>query len=336
MFLSLTDMAPHYEFPGQYPGLRGLSTIFETSMQPCLFPMSDARLATQQLAELHVHLEGTIRRETAVALSAQNRLPEPPAYEYSDLPGFLNVYGQVSRCLMTSHDFERVIFEHGEVMATQHITYAEISFNPSLHEADGWIDGVVRGRTSVAREFGIEIGWLVEIVRGGSAAANERALDMALTTEGVVGVGLVGDESISAAPLAGLVERARAAGLGFMPHAGQVGGPDVVREAVDVLGAQRVAHGVGAEPDAAVLRLLVDRGVCMCVCPSSNARIGLKPNFQKFADLGIPLVVNTDDPAMVPTTLQRELTVAETVYGLKREALIGEAWRQRFGRHNGA
>jgi adenosine deaminase len=293
--------------------------------------VSEVRLANQQLAELHVHLEGAIRRETALALSAQNRLPDPPAYEYSDLTGFLAVYGQVSRCMVTSQDFERVIFEHGEVMAGQHITYAEISFNPSLHATDGWIDGVVRGRASVAREFGIEIAWLVELVRGGSATANERALDIALATEGVVGVGLVGDESISAAPLAGLVDRARAAGLGFMPHAGQVGGPDVVREAVELLGATRVAHGVGAESDSDVLRLLVDRGVCLCVCPSSNARIGLKPNFRKLADLGIPLVVNTDDPAMVPTTLERELTLAETIHRLNREALVAAAWQHRFG-----
>ena len=296
--------------------------------------MSETRLTTQQLAELHVHLEGTIRRETAVALSAQNGLAQPPAYEYSDLPGFLAVYGQVSRCMVTGQDFERVIFEHGVVMASQHITCAEISFNPSLHAADGWLDGVVRGRKSVAREFGIEISWLVELVRGGSSWDNERALDIAVTTEGVVGIGLVGDESISAAPLDGLVERARAAGLGFMPHAGQIGGPDVVREAVEVLGATRVAHGVGAEPDAGVMRLLADRGVCLCVCPSSNARIGLKPDFRKFADLGIPLAVNTDDPAMVPTTLQRELTVAETAHGLSREAVIAASWHHRFGRQN--
>jgi adenosine deaminase len=295
--------------------------------------MSDTGHTNEQLAELHVHLEGTIRRETAVAMSVQNGVPEPPLYEYSDLAGFLAVYGQVSRCMVTSQDFERVIFEHGEAMAAQHITYAEISFNPSLHAADGWIDGVVRGRASVAREFGIEISWLVELVRGGSVIANERALEIALTTEGVVGVGLVGDESISAAPLAGLLRRARAAGQGFMPHAGQVGGPDVVREAVETLGATRIAHGVGAEPDPDVLRLLVDRGVCLCVCPSSNARIGLTPNFRKFADLGIPLVVNTDDPAMVPTTLQRELTVAETVHGLDRASLVAAGWQHRFGRN---
>ena len=295
--------------------------------------MSKASATTRELAELHVHLEGTIRPETAVALSAQNGLPRPPRYEYSDLAGFLAVYGQVSRCMVTSQDFERVIYEHGEAMAAQQITYAEVSFNPSLHPVDGWIDGVVRGRADVAHDFGIEISWLVELVRGGSAAGNARALDIALATEGVVGLGLVGDESISAAPLAGLVERARAAGLGFMPHAGQVGGPGVVREAVEVLGATRVAHGVAAENDAEVLQLLVDRDICLCVCPSSNARIGLKPNFRKFADLGISLVVNTDDPAMVPTTLRRELSVAETAHGLDRSALIADAWQHRFGRH---
>src|SRR5258708_19532063 len=99
--------------------------------------------------------------------------------------------------------------------------------------------------------------WLVELVRGGSAKGNERALDIALATEGVVGIGLVGDESISAAALAGLVDRARAAGLGFMPHAGQAGGPDVVREAVEVLGATPVAHGAGSPPVLAPLRLFV-------------------------------------------------------------------------------
>jgi adenosine deaminase len=102
---------------------------------------------------------------------------------------------------------------------------------------------------------------------------------------------------------------------------------------VEVLGATRVAHGVGAEPDAKVLRLLVERGVCLCVCPSSNARIGLRPDFRKFDALGIPLVINTDDPAMVPTTLQRELTLAETTYGLNRGALIAAAWQHRFGRN---
>jgi adenosine deaminase len=285
----------------------------------------------RRLAELHVHLEGTITLATATELAAQNGLPSPSPYEYSDLAGFLDVYRQVAQCLVTSQDFERVIREHGEVMARQGIAHAEMSVNPSLHIGYGWTDGLVRGRRALAEEMGIEIAWLIELVRGAPTEANERALDMALITEGVVGVGLVGDESISAAPLAPLIERAREAGLGFMPHAGQLGGPEVVREAVEVLGATRVAHGVGAEHDADVLRLLAGRGTCLCVCPSSNRRIGLTPDFRKFADLGIPLTVNTDDPAMVPTSLERELSLAESAYGLDSEALLASAWAHRFG-----
>src|SRR5579872_858601 len=97
------------------------------------------------------------------------------------------------------------------------------------------------------------------------------------------------------------------------------------------MGASRVAHGVGAERDPSVLQLLADRGVCLCVCPSSNARIGLHPDFRKLEALGIAMVVNTDDPAMVPTTLQRELALAETKYGLNRDELVVNAWRHRFG-----
>jgi adenosine deaminase len=115
-----------------------------------------------------------------------------------------------------------------------------------------------------------------------------------------------------------------------MPHAGQVGGPEVVREAVEALGATRVAHGVSAAGDPALMRVLAEREVCLCVCPSSNARVGLRPDYGRLARAGVPLTVNTDDPAMVPATLLRELEVAETRHGLDRAALVAAAWRHRF------
>lgn len=285
---------------------------------------------TAQLAELHIHLEGTLRRETAISLSAGHGLAPPPAYEYSTLTEFLAIYAQVCRSMATAEDFERVILEHAQSMSEQNITYAEISFNPSLHPGRHWLDGVVRGGRRAKDELGVEIAWLVEMVRGASIEDNERTLDLALATEAVVGVGLVGDESISALSIAPLIERARASGLGFMPHAGQAGGPEVVREAVQVLGATRVAHGVSAAGDLELLRLLAEREVCLCVCPSSNARVGLTPDYGKLAAAGIPLTVNTDDPAMVATTLTRELELAETKHGLSRDALIAASWRYRF------
>lgn len=282
-----------------------------------------------KLAELHVHLEGTVRYETALELAAANGLPSPPPYRYSDLPGFFDIYFPVARSMVTAADFERVILEHAETMRAQGIDYAEISINPSLHEGVEWTAGMASARDH-AKRAGVEIAWLFELVRGLPSSENEWAVDFALDTDGVVGLGLVGDESVSAAELKPLIERARKAGLGFMPHAGQVGGPDVVREAIDVLGATRIAHGVAAAADETLMRSLAERGICLCVCPSSNARIGLKPDYRALARHGIPLTVNTDDPAMVGTTLGHELEVAEEDFGLSRSDLIEADRKYRF------
>ncbi len=285
-----------------------------------------------RLAELHVHLEGTVRRETAMALAKAHGLPAPPPYEYSTLTEFLSVYGLVCQAMTTKEDFERVILEHARSMSEQGIAYAEISFNPGLHRGDGWIEGVTSGRRRAEKEHGVEIAWLVEMVRGAPPGDSERALEIALSTEAVVGIGLVGDESISAVSIAPLIERARGAGLGFMPHAGQTGGPDVVREAVELLGAARVAHGVSAAGDPELMTLLAERAICLCVCPSSNTHVGLRPDYRKLAAARIPLTVNTDDPAFVPTTLSRELEIAEAQHGLSRGALVAASWQHRFTR----
>jgi adenosine deaminase len=285
---------------------------------------------SEGLAELHVHLEGTVRHSTAVELARQNGVPAPAEYHYSDLPSFLALYATVCRCMVTSDDFERVIVEHAEVMAGQNIEYAEISFNPSLHAGDQWLKGIATGRRRAQEEMRVEVAWLVELVRGAAEAANRRSLEIALATEGVVGVGLVGDESISSAELAPLIHRAREAGLGFMPHAGQVGGADVIREAVEVLGADRIAHGVAAAGDEALMASLAEQDICLCICPSSNARIGLKPDYAALAAHGVRLTVNTDDPAMVHTTLEDELQIATADHGLNRGDLVAAAWRHRF------
>lgn len=289
-------------------------------------------MAEGPLAELHVHLEGTIRYETATELGAAHGLPPPPEYRYSTLDGFMKVYLPLKQYLVTREDFERVILEHGKTMLEQNIAYAEVSFNPSLHDGEGWLDGIALGRRRVLDELGVDIAWLVELVRGAEPGVNERSLEIALATEGVVGLGLVGHESISGAPLIPLIERGRKAGLGFMPHAGQSEGPEVVWEAIGPMGATRVAHGVSAAGDQALMQALADGSVCLCVCPSSNARIGLKPDYGALAEAGVHITVNTDDPAMVPATLLGELDLAAKRYGLSREALIAAAWMHRFSR----
>src|SRR5229473_1523977 len=109
-----------------------------------------------KLAELHVHLEGTVRYETALELAAAKGLPPPPPYRYSDLPRFFDVYFPVARSMVTAADFDRVILEHVETMQAQGIDYAEISINPSLHEGADWTAGMAWGRDR-AKRAGLEI-----------------------------------------------------------------------------------------------------------------------------------------------------------------------------------
>lgn len=287
----------------------------------------------RRLAELHVHLEGTVDPVTARELAAGHGLPPPPAYRYTDLDGFLAAYRAAARGQRNAADLERVVLEHARRMRAQGIAYAELSFNPALHPAGAdWLDGLIQGRRRALEELSVEIWWLVELERGSSLAAAEAALELALATEGVCGLGLVGDERISAASLSPVFGRGRALGLGVMPHAGQTGGPAVVREAVEVLGARRVAHGVAAAADPALLAELARRDVCLCVCPTSNRRIGLRPDFAALAAAGVPITVNSDDPPFVGTSLARELDLASRELGWDRSELVERAWRYRFRR----
>jgi aminodeoxyfutalosine deaminase len=280
-----------------------------------------------ELSELHVHLEGTVSRETAVELAREHGELPPPLYEYSDLDGFFAVYFPVAHLMRTAVDFERVVVEHAAAMARDGVAYAEVSFNPALHPGTSWIEGLERGRRRAQRDFAVQLAWLVELVRG--ADSNQRALEIAIATPGVVGLGLVGDESIPAQGVAPIVAAARRQGLRLMAHAGQTGGPEVVRDAVQLLSADRIAHGVSAIRDASLRDLIVRRDVCLCVCPSSNRRIGLRPDYRALANAGISLCVNTDDPAIVGTTLPAELEIA-TAGGLDRQSLVANAARYRF------
>ena len=276
-----------------------------------------------------MHLEGTLRRETALELARAHGERPPLPYEYGDLDGFFAVYFPVARLMRTAGDFERVVIEHARHMAAVGIGRAEVSFNPALHDGTAWLAGLERGRARASSELGVRIAWLVELTRG--AETNAAAVDIALSTPGVVGLGLVGDETIRDPELAALVARARRGGLRLMAHAGQTGGPEVIREAVEELSAERIAHGVSAARDRSLCEVLVARDVCLCICPSSNRHIGLRPDYVALADAGLALCVNTDDPAIVGTDLPAELDIAERL-GLDRATLLSAAEGHRFDR----
>ncbi len=136
-----------------------------------------------------------------------------------------------------------------------------------------------------------------------------------------------------AAQFADVFRRARDLGLHSVPHAGETTGPQTVRDGVELLGARRIGHGISAADDPALLALLVERGVALEVCPTSNLRTRAVATlaehpFRRLLDAGVAVTLNTDDPGMFDTDLNREYLLAHEVFGLDR-ARPGRAGRRR-------
>ena len=312
-------------------------------------------------AELHLHLEGAMRPSTALELSAQNgvALPEDVArglrdgFVYPTIERFIQTYIAVTRCVRRSRDYEQVVVEVAEDLARQGVRYAEVTCSPStpvlflgMREED-YFDGLARGRARALVEHGVELAWVFDIVARSvdppryyefttRAAIEQRA-------NGVVALGLVG--AGTDAPYETFlpyVRRARAAGLAFTPHAGEVGGPEQVWAAIDVLGADRIGHGVRAVEDPALVHELARRGVALEVCPTSNVKLGIYTSYaahplRRLYEAGVPVTVNSDDPGLFGTSIAREagLLVSELGFRAVEAADVCENAR-RFAFGSGA
>lgn len=293
-------------------------------------------------AELHVHLEGAIRPATLLELAARNRVALPVDSEaalqdwfaYRDFAHFIEVFVVATRCLRTADDYELVAYELGEELARQHVRYAEVTFSPSTHHGLGvaqatWFGGLTRGRARAAADCGVEINWIFDIVRSVKDAA--RTDEMADYTtgaaiegrrDGVVALGLGGAEvAHPPEPFAPWFARARAAGLHSAPHAGETVGPASVWGAIRALGAERIGHGVRAIEDPALVAYLVERGIPLAICPTSNLRLGVYPGYaahplRRLHEAGVIVTVNSDNPPLFDTTLDAEVALLAGPFGL--------------------
>ena len=303
-------------------------------------PESYARAAPK--AELHVHLEGSIRPATLLALAERNGVPLPARtleelrrwFVYRDFDHFIEVYVAITRCLRTAEDYELIAHEFGAEMARQNARYAEVTFSPSTHHhlgvpQDAWLGGLSRGRERARADFGVEINWVFDIVRNHIGDARNAELADYTTGvaiegkhDGVVALGLGGAEvGYPPEPYAPYFERALAAGLHSAPHAGETVGPESVWGALRALGAERIGHGVRSVEDPALVRYLAEHQVPLEVCPTSNLRLGVYPDYAshplpQLLKAGVPLTVNSDDPPLFNTTMNDEATLLGGVFGL--------------------
>jgi adenosine deaminase len=268
-------------------------------------------------AELHLHIEGTLEPELMFELAKRNgaRLPYASedevrrAYVFSDLQSFLDIYYAGCGVLVTEQDFYDLTWAYLQRAAAQGVRHAEIFFDPQTHTERGVafetvISGIHRALDDARQHLQITSGLILCFLRHLSEDAALRTLSEALPyRERLLGVGLDSSEiGHPPAKFRRVYERAREAGLLPVAHAGEEGPPAYIWEALDLLKARRIDHGVRCVEDERLLGRLVEEQIPLTVCPLSNVRLRVfsdlrQHNLKRLLDRGLLITVNSDDPA---------------------------------------
>lgn len=268
-------------------------------------------------AELHLHIEGTLEPELAFALAARNGVTLPyataeelrRAYSFSDLRSFLDLYYALTAVLRTADDFTELADAYLARAAAQGVRHAEIFFDPQAHTGRGVeigtvVEGLSRALERGEERHGVSNRLIMCFLRDESA-------ESALATFEAAGphlhrIAAVGLDSAEVgnppSTFRAVYEAAAAAGLHRVAHAGEEGPPSYIREALDVLGVERVDHGLRCLEDPDLVERLVRDQVPLTVCPLSNVRLRCVDTLAdhplpRMLDAGLLVTVNSDDPA---------------------------------------
>ncbi|HEX9063910.1 MAG TPA: adenosine deaminase [Streptosporangiaceae bacterium] len=309
--------------------------------------------------ELHVHLEGTVRPATLLEIARRNGVGLPATtvagleqvYRFRDFPHFLQVWWMTTGALRTERDFRQVVTDYAAEAASHGAVYLEGIFSPSEPATRGVsyeevFAGYCDGAQQAWEEHGVLVRLTPDIVRGFPQDAARQTVRHAIANagRGIVGVGLGGPESDYPPQLyEGEFRLVKEAGLGSVPHAGEADDAASVLAAVEVLGADRIRHGIRAAGDQGVLAELAGRGIVLDVCPTSNLRTGVVASLAEhplpaLLAAGVTCTINTDDPAMFGTDLGAEHAVAARIGATPAQAyqaglagaLCDEATRARL------
>ncbi|MGQ7295428.1 adenosine deaminase [Quadrisphaera sp. KR29] len=300
--------------------------------------MSTRDLRLLPKASLHVHLEGCMRPSTLAELAAGYGVPVPATRGYGSFAAFAGLYDAAARCVRSEADLRRVVREVVEDAAADGAVWVEPQLwphydSPLLGDSGLVLDVALdEGRATAAR-LGVGFGLMVTAIRVLPPEHAEALAELAVTRAegGVVSFGLAHDEVLGPpAPFARAFAVARAGGLVAAPHAGELLGPDSVRSALDDLGARRVAHGVRALEDPALVERLAAERVCLDVCPTSNALLGVVPSLPehplaRLLEAGVACSVGPDDSLLFGPGLLEEYQTCRTALGLDDAQLAAVA-----------
>ncbi|GIF15722.1 adenosine deaminase [Actinoplanes teichomyceticus] len=290
------------------------------------------RVSTAEIpkAEMHVHLEGTVRPATLLAIARRNDVALPAdtvaglerLYRFTDLQHFIQTWIMTTNCLRTGADFRRITLAYVEEIARQGAVYLEAIFSPAERVQRGvdW-DEIFAGYCDAAAEAGERHGVTVvlapDLYRGIDVRLAEECARVAgrYRDRGITGLGIGGRPE--AMPLSAYDRALRIAadqGLAFLPHGGEGCDPESVRELLPYAPA-RIRHGIGAWRDEELMAELAERRIVLDVCPTSNLRTGAVRDLAehplpRLRAAGVRCTVSTDDPAMFHTDLTTEYRVA--------------------------
>lgn len=301
----------------------------------------DSFLAALPKVELHVHLEGTLEPDLAFRMAAENGVSLPyedpdglrRAYQFDDLQSFLDVYYRVAAVLRRERDFFELTWAYLERCHAENIRHVEIFFDPQTHTDRGVPFGaVVGGITAALRRgeaaLGITSQLILCFLRHQSEAAAFATLEEAEPYRGcIAGVGL--DSSEAGHPPRGfrrVFELARERGYRRVAHAGEEGPADYIVEALDLLGVERVDHGVRCVESPELLQRLARAWVPLTVCPLSNVRLGVYERIEDHClpvllEHGLCVTVNSDDPAFFGGHLTENLRAVADAFDLGEDTL---------------
>ncbi len=291
--------------------------------------------------ELHVHLEGSIQPSTLLRLARRWGIELPADdeaglaewFRFRDFDHFVDIYLTCSRCLRDPEDFQLVVSDFLAEQARQNVYYSEVHFTVGTHVDNGVNAGEVADAMWQAvgeaeRQWGVTMRVIPDIVRNLGPKAAEVPLEWAIESRdyGVIALGLSGSEAFPTAPYGEHFEVAKQEGLHTVAHAGEQAGPESIRETLSVCGPERIGHGIAAVRDRELMDHLVETGIPLEVCPSSNVALGIVPEltehpFDELLDAGVVVSVNSDDPPFFDTTLSDEYSRLATAFGYQPSTL---------------
>jgi aminodeoxyfutalosine deaminase len=307
-------------------------------------PLSDF-IAGMPKAEIHVHHVGSASPRIVSELAARHpgTVPSDPDelrefYTFRDFAHFIEVYLAVVDLIKEPEDVRLLTYEVAREMAAQNIRYSELTLTPYTSVLAGvpieaYVEAVEDARTAAERDFGIRLRWVYDIPGEFGIPAAEATASYALrhAPDSLIGFGLGGPEiGVDRPQFKPVFDMARAAGLHSVPHAGETTGPETIWAALGELGAERIGHGTSAVQDEKLLAHLVEHQIPLEVCPTSNIatravdRLENHPIKQMY-DAGVLVTVNSDDPPMFNTSLNREYEIAADLLALDAAGVSGLA-----------